>query len=221
MAGCSGSCEWMWGHWWGLCGLGGALASSVCGSVCGVSGSVGGSLCGVSVGLCGDTKWAVFDLSVLPPGAGEGLRDLLLLSSCCSVSVPLCHFSPQRVGFQLPSPPALTSPASLREPGGSQAQGPCSVSSPRALEVTLWPGSQPFPQTLAGPPPCCAHPGGWGPGRTQAPGRTHSTSRPVPSTPLFSPGLTYGRSLQASAGSPIPTISLDQGPLLEQVSLLQ
>lgn len=132
LAGCSGSCEWMWGHcWWGLCGLGGALGPSVCGSVYGVSvGLWEVPVWGQCGSLCGDTKWVAFDsclFCTLGQEKGSGTCSFLALAV---LSVFLCVTSPHRGWVSTPLTPGTHLSASLRGPSGSQAQGPCSVSSP-------------------------------------------------------------------------------------------
>ena len=44
-------------------------------------------------GPCGDSWCGTPHYWLLPMKAGEGLRDFLILVSCCSAGVPLCHFS--------------------------------------------------------------------------------------------------------------------------------
>ena len=159
----------------------------------------------------GDTPLLTF----LPMKAGEGLRDFLLLVSCCSVGVPLCHFSGQESRGPDPTPPhtprfstQLSMP--LKGPGSSQARGSRSVPpSPEGeitLEITLRPRS-PSPNPT-GP--------SWGPtvvpvleNQTQSqnldPGRNHSTSRPIPAAPphpgpgptCWHPGRHEGRTSSA------------------------
>lgn len=65
--------------------------------------------------LVGDTRLLTF----LPMKAGEGLRDFLLLVSCCSVGVPLCHFSGQ-VSRGSRSPPLQHSALNASERTGQQ-----------------------------------------------------------------------------------------------------
>ena len=158
-------------------------------------------------------------LSVLHFGAGEGLRDLLLLSSCCSVSVPLCHFSPQRVGFNSPHP--RHSPLSFSKRTKWQ---PSSGSMLCVLSPELWRslcGLGPSPSLRPWlSPHCCAHPEGWGPGRTwlQEEPTAQADLCPLPHTnPVL---VSHMGSLQA-CGQPHSCYLPDQGPLLEQVSLLQ
>ena len=67
----------------------------------------------------GDTPLLTF----LPMKTGEGLRDFHLLVSCCSVGVPLCHFSGQ-VSRGSGSPPlqrsALNASERTRQQPGSR-----------------------------------------------------------------------------------------------------
>lgn len=176
----------------------------------------GRPLCGVSVGtLSGGPQF----LSVLHFRAGEGLRDLLLLISCCSARVLPCHFSPQGLGFSCPHPQRSLLSASKRT-----GQQPGSGSMLCVLSPDLW-------RSLCGlgPSPsfrpwlsshCCAHPGGWGPGRPwlQKEPTAQADLCPLPHT---TPVLVSHSGVLTGTGQPHSCCLLDQRPLLEQVSLLQ
>ena len=99
-------------------------------------------------------------LTVLPV-TREGHRDSPLLVPCCSVGVPLCHFSQQASwGSASPSPSThLMVPLRTRQPPGS---GPCSVlSSPELWRSPCGLGpSPPLRPWLS--PHHCAHRGGCG-----------------------------------------------------------
>ena len=165
---------------------------------------------GVSVGtLSGGPRF----LSVLHFRAGEGLRNLLLLISCCSARVPLCHLSLQGVGFSCPHPQRSPLSASKRT-GQQPGSGPVlCVLSPELWRSLCGLGPSPSLRLWRGSH-CSAHPGGRGPGRT------HSTSRPVPSASHHpDPGLTYWGPY--GHGEAPFLLLLGQRPLLEQVSVLQ
>ena len=103
-----------------------------CGSPCGVS--VGPRVGSVWVPLWGLLVGGPPLLAFLHLTEGEGQRDLQLLVSCCSVSVPLCHFSRQVPWASSTLKPSTHLLVPLRGPGSSQAQGPRSV--PASAE--LW-----------------------------------------------------------------------------------
>ena len=92
-------------------------------------------------------------LTVLPL-TREGHKDSPLLVSCCSVGVPLCHFSQQvSWGSAPPSPSThLMVPLRTRQPPGS---GPCSVlSSPELWRSPCGLGSSPSLRPWLSPHHC-------------------------------------------------------------------
>ena len=156
-----------------------------------------GSLCvwvcmwGQCGSLCGDTKWGALYFCLfctLGQEKGSGTCYFLFLAF---LSLFLCITSPHRVWVSTPLAPSTHLSAPLREPAAAKFRVHALCPLSWALKATLWPGSQSFPQILAEPlllcPPCRM-----GPRQNLAPGRTHSTSRPVPSASHQpSPGLTY------------------------------
>ena len=156
-----------------------------------------GSLCvwvctwGQCGSLCRDTKWGALDFCLfctLGQEKGSGTCSFLFLAV---LSVFLCVTSPHRVWVSIPLAPSTHLSAPLRTPAAAKFRVHALRPLSWALKATLWPGSQPLPQTLAEPPLLCP-PWRMGSRQNLAPGRTHSTSRPVPSAPHQpGPGLTY------------------------------
>lgn len=118
-------------------------------------------------GECGSLCWGLLvrgpPLLAFLHLTAEGQRDLHLLVSYSSVSVPLCHFSQHVPWASSTLKPSTHLLVPLRGPGSSQAQGLRSVPpSPELWRLFCALGSSPSLRPWLCPQ-CCVHPGGWSP----------------------------------------------------------